>query len=176
MLLKAALCQNKIKVFDKDSGKSFGFERCLRLCQTDHGLTAAEAGVMRSVDASRDAAQHWFVYVSEDILYLQTRATITAFDAYLKRALGSDLASHVPVRVLPVSTKPLGDLEFLVDKESRPARGFARCWRSRPWWPTKSRSAKRTSIGSRKGCGWGRMLRRCFPAYLLWRRGPPATA
>ena len=117
MLLKAALCQSKVKVFDKDSGKSFGFERCLRLCQADHGLTAAEAGVMRSVDASRDAAQHWFVYVSEDILYLQTRATITAFDAYLKRALGSDLASHIPVRVLPVSTKPPGDFEFLVDKE-----------------------------------------------------------
>lgn len=73
--------------------------------------------MMRAVDALRDAAQHWFVFVAEDLLYMHTRAVITAFDAYLKRALDSDLASHIPTRVLPVSTKPPGDFEFLIDKE-----------------------------------------------------------
>ncbi|MGW9821997.1 hypothetical protein ACUXK4_004586 [Methylorubrum extorquens] len=117
MLLKAVLSQNRVKVFDKDSGKSYGFERCLKLCQADYKLSAEEAGVMRAIDALRDAAQHWFVFVSEDLLYLQTKALITAFDAYLKRALGTDLHSHIPPRVLPVSTKPLGDFEFLIDRE-----------------------------------------------------------
>lgn len=101
MLLKAVLCQRKANVFDKESGRSIGFERCLGLCQAHHGLTKDEAGIMRAIDAQRDAAQHWFVYVTEDLLYLQTRALITAFDAYLKRMLETDLQSHIPPRVLP---------------------------------------------------------------------------
>jgi hypothetical protein len=117
MFLKSVLAQNRAKVFDKDTGKSFGFEKCLRLCQSNHGLTAEEAGIMRAVDALRDASQHWFVFVSEDLLYMHTRALVTAFDAFLKRALDTDLCSQIPPRVLPVSTKPPGDLEFLIDRE-----------------------------------------------------------
>jgi len=117
MLLKAVLVQAKAKVFDKDSGKSIGFEKCLRLCQAHYDLTADEAGIMRAIDAQRDAAQHWFVFVSEDLLYMQLRALITAFDAYLKRRLDLALENFIPARVLPISTQPLGDFEFLVDKE-----------------------------------------------------------
>ena len=62
MLLKAVLVQNKAAVFDKTTGKSLGFEKCLRLCMSGHGLTAEEAGVMRAVDSLRDAAQHWYVF------------------------------------------------------------------------------------------------------------------
>lgn len=117
MLLKAVLCQRKAKVFDKDTGKSLGFEKCLRVCQSSHDLTEAEAGVFRAVDALRDAAQHWFIFVSEDLLYMHTRAMVTSFDAYLQRMLDTDLNSHIPPRVLPVSTKPPGDFDFLVDRE-----------------------------------------------------------
>jgi len=117
MLLKAVLVQRKAKVFDKDTGRSIGFERCLGVCLAHHQLTNDEAGIMRAIDAQRDAAQHWFVFVSEDLLYLQTRALITAFDAYLKRMLDTSLAEHIPARVLPISTMPPGDFEFLVDKE-----------------------------------------------------------
>lgn len=117
MLMKATLCQKRVNVFDKTTGKSIGFEKCLRLCQSDHGLTESEAGVFRAVDRLRDAAQHWFVYVSEDFLYLHTRALVTAFDSVLKRSLALDLHSHIPSRVLPVSTRPPGDFDFLVDRE-----------------------------------------------------------
>ena len=117
MLLKAVLVQNKAKVFDKLTGRSISFEKCLGLCLAHQGLTAEEAGVMRAVDSLRDAAQHWYVVVSEDLLYLNTRALITAFDAYLKRSLEDDLVSHIPPRVLPVSSMPPGDFEFLVDRE-----------------------------------------------------------
>lgn len=117
MLLKAVLCQRKAKVFDKETGKSMGFEKCLRLCQANHGLTESEAGIFRAVDALRDAAQHWFIFVSEDLLYMHTRAMITAFDAYLQLHLETDLNSHIPPRVLPVSTMPPGDFDFLVDRE-----------------------------------------------------------
>lgn len=117
MLLKAVLSQKKAKIFDKETGKSIGFEKCLRLCLASHALTESEAGVFRAVDKLRDAAQHWFIYVSEDLLYMHTRAMVTAFDAYLKRSLDMDLHTHIPPRVLPVSTKPPGDFDFLVDRE-----------------------------------------------------------
>lgn len=117
MLLKAVLVQAKAKVFDKDSGQSLGFEKCLRLCQSSHGLSAEQAGIMRAIDSLRDAAQHWFIFVSEDLLFLQTRALVTAFDEYLKRKLDTDLRSQIPPRVLPVSTLPPGDFTFLVDRE-----------------------------------------------------------
>ena len=58
-------------------------------------------------------------FVAEDLLYLNTRALITAFDAFLKRALDDELLAHIPPRVLPVSTLPPGDFEFLVDREFR---------------------------------------------------------
>lgn len=117
MLLKAVLCQKKVPVFDKSTGKSIGFEKCLRLCEQDHGLRKDEAGIMRAIDGLRDAAQHWFIVISEEMLYMHTRALITAFDAYLKRTLELDLACHIPPRVLPVSTIPPGDFEFLFNKE-----------------------------------------------------------
>jgi len=117
MLLKAVLAQNKEPIFDKKTGKSIGFERCLGICAAKHGLTEQEAGVMRAIDRLRDAAQHWFVFVAEDILYLNIRALITAFDEYMKRQLDDELSAHIPPRVLPVSTIPPGDFEFLVDRE-----------------------------------------------------------
>lgn len=92
MLLKAVLVQARADVFEKKTGKSIGFERCLNLAQTKCGLTKPEAGIMRAVDALRDAEQHWIVVVSEDMLYLHTRALITAFDDILKRML-SDVST-----------------------------------------------------------------------------------
>ncbi|RVJ51263.1 hypothetical protein CN166_27980 [Sinorhizobium medicae] len=117
MLLKAVLVQKGVKVFDDKSGKSIGFERALNLCRQKHSLTESEAGTMRMIDALRDAEQHWFTVVEEDVLFLQTRALITVFDSYMKRALELDLSSRIPARVLPVSTKPPGDFDFLVDRE-----------------------------------------------------------
>ncbi|WP_216350343.1 hypothetical protein [Janthinobacterium sp. LM6] len=117
MLLKGILVQRGVKVFDKDTGMSIGFEKCIRLCTQSAGLGAGEAGIMRAVDSLRDASQHWFIFVSEDLLYMHTKALVTAFDAYMQRELGTDLHSQIPSRVLPVSTTPPGDFLFLVDKE-----------------------------------------------------------
>jgi hypothetical protein len=117
MLLKAALVQKRVPVFDKEKQMSFGFEKCINLSKMHCGVTEDEAGIFKAVDAMRDAAQHWIVYVSEDILYLHTRALVTAFDSVLKRSLGDDLWSHLPTRVLPVSTSPAGDFDFLIDRE-----------------------------------------------------------
>jgi hypothetical protein len=117
MLLKAVLVQNRVRVFEQASGKSIGFEKCVNICTSHHDLTGDEAGIMRAINSMRDAAQHWYIFISEDMLYLNTRALITTFDDYMRRALNDDLSCHIPARVLPISTMPPGDFEFLVDRE-----------------------------------------------------------
>jgi hypothetical protein len=109
MLLKAALVQSGTKVFDRVTGRSIGFEKCV-------GLACASANV-KLTDAMRDDEQHWFNEVSEQLLYLHARAGITLFDDLLQRVFMEHLVSHLPTRVLPVSVDPPRDLEVILDEE-----------------------------------------------------------
>jgi hypothetical protein len=60
MLLKSALNQRRIAVFDKQTGRSIGFESAVRQAQQTDGikLTEEEAGALRAIDALRDDEQH----------------------------------------------------------------------------------------------------------------------
>ncbi len=59
MLLKAILVQKNVKVFDASKQTSIGFEKCLHLGSHHAKLTKEEAGLLRAIDAFRDAEQHW---------------------------------------------------------------------------------------------------------------------
>ena len=117
MLIKAALVQNRIPIFDKKSATSLGFTKCINLAQAHCGVTEQEAGVMRAIDSLRDAEQHWFIVVSEQLLYIHARALVTVVDEILKRSFEDGLADHLPSRVLPVSTMAANNIETLMDKE-----------------------------------------------------------
>lgn len=117
MLLKAALVQKRISIFDKKSATSLGFSKCVNLAQSHCGLTDQEAGAMRAVDSLRDAEQHWIVVVDEQLLYIHARALVTVIDEILKRVFDDALIKHLPSRVLPVSTIPATNIEALMDKE-----------------------------------------------------------
>lgn len=119
MLLKAALVQSGTKVFDQSTGRSIGFDKCIRLAAgTPHiKLSEADAGTLRAVDAMRDDEQHWFNHVPEQLLYLHARAAVTLFDEILQRAFDERLANHLATRVLPVSVDPPRDLALIVDEE-----------------------------------------------------------
>ncbi|HEX2257645.1 MAG TPA: hypothetical protein VHG92_13290 [Afifellaceae bacterium] len=104
-------------MFDKKSGRSHGFEKCVNLARQHCDLSEGAAGVMRAIDSLRDAEQHWLVVAEEDILYLHVRAMVTAVDELLKQVLADDLSSHLPSRVLPVSTTPPASIDFLIDRE-----------------------------------------------------------
>lgn len=119
MLLKAALVQGSVKVFDKDTERSIGFEKALSLTQQLPGvkLTDAEAGTLRAIDALRNDEQHWYTDVPEGLLYLHARAAVTLFDNVLHRAFNQRLADHLPQRVLPISTEPPQEFQTLVDSE-----------------------------------------------------------
>jgi hypothetical protein len=107
MLIKAALRERRVEVFDRGTGRSIGFEKCLRLSQQHLRLSEEQLGVLRAIDALRDDEQHWLAVVNEGLLYLHTRAAITLFDEILQDVLGERLADHLPERVLPISTRPI---------------------------------------------------------------------
>jgi hypothetical protein len=88
MLLKAALSEKKVKVFDSRSGRSIGFERCLALGSEHLSVTADQAGTLRTIDALRDDEQHWLGQISEELLFLHVRATIEVLDDVMKCAFG----------------------------------------------------------------------------------------
>ena len=119
MLLKAALVQSKLNVFDPKLGRSLGFETCVKQAQAHRRikLSDADAGTLRAIDAMRDDEQHWFSIVSEQILYLHVRAAVTLFDDLLQRVFKERLADHLPDRVLPVTTNPPRDLSLVLDEE-----------------------------------------------------------
>jgi len=123
MLLKAALVHTQSRqadsVFDRKTGRSIGFEKCVALATERDAirLRDSEAGALRAIDAMRDDEQHWFNQVSEQILYLQARLAITAFDDILRRVFDESLADHLPVRVLPLSLDPPKTFDTLVDSE-----------------------------------------------------------
>lgn len=106
MLLKAALVQDgRCKVFGKD-GKSIGMDKCLNCAAEYLKSPVAERGTFRAIDAMRDAEQHWYATFDEEMLFLEVRAFVTAFDDILGRVFCEKLGDHLPQRVLPVSTQP----------------------------------------------------------------------
>ncbi|MFD7080309.1 DUF3644 domain-containing protein [Streptomyces sp. NPDC059918] len=119
MLLKSALVQQKVDVFDRDADMSFGFDKCVNLCREKLSLSDQEAGHLRLITKLRDAEQHWYGVVSEGILYTCMRAAITLFDELLQRAFGELLAQHLPDRILPISTYPPKHIQTLIDEEFR---------------------------------------------------------
>jgi hypothetical protein len=118
MLLKAALIQKRVNIFD-GSGRTFSLEKCANLAKQQCGVTEGEAGLMRAIDSLRNAEQHWLLWTDEEVLYLHARGLVTTVDDILKRFFEDDLASHLPTRVLPVSTQAPKDIDFIVDREFR---------------------------------------------------------
>lgn len=117
MLLKAALREKNVRVFDKKSGRSIGFDKCVRLAGEHLGLSDEQLGLLRAIGALRDDEQHWLAELNEGLLYVHARGAITLFDEILDAVFGERLASHLPERVLPISTKPVTDLGILVDEQ-----------------------------------------------------------
>jgi hypothetical protein len=117
MLLKAALVEKKVRVFDKHRGRSIGFEKCVAIGGEQLRLTDEQAGLLRAIDALRDDEQHYLGELNEGLLYTHVRAGFTLFAEILEREFGEKLADHLPTRVLPISTDPPADLDVLLDAQ-----------------------------------------------------------
>ena len=117
MLLKAGLDQRRVAVMDPATGYSAGIDKCINLSREHLGLTAAEAGTIRAIDAMRDHEQHWFAEVDEGILYNHMVAGVSLFQQLLKQVFDEDLRDHLPARVVPIATEPPKDIQFFIDRQ-----------------------------------------------------------
>ena len=120
MLMKAAIVQRGGRIRDTGAKQTIGFDACVRKSLTDGDikyLTDAQAIVLQTINGLRDAAQHYLLDISEGQLYVHVQSGVTLFRDLLKNVFDEHLSSHLPKRVLPISTSLPTDLAILFDSE-----------------------------------------------------------
>jgi|SRR5271166_3520493 len=120
LLLKAIIVDRNGKIRAKDSNLTIGFDSCLRKCISEEPLrclTEDEAVTLQNLNSLRDAAQHYFTELSEDLLYIYAQSAVTLFDKLSTDVLRLTLSDTMPKRVLPVSPKPPRDFGLILDGE-----------------------------------------------------------
>ena len=120
MLMKAAILHRGGRISERRAKETIGFDACVRRSLSDGKilyLTEEQALVLQTINGLRDAAQHHLLEISEGQLYVHVQSGVTLFRDILKNVFDQELASHLPARVLPVSTSPPTDLATLFDSE-----------------------------------------------------------
>jgi hypothetical protein len=120
MLMKAAILHRGRRIREKRAKETIGFDACVRRSLSDGKikyLSEEQALILQTINGLRDAAQHHLLDISEGQLYIHVQSGVTLFRDILKDVFDQELASHLPSRVLPVSTSPPTDLATLFDSE-----------------------------------------------------------
>jgi hypothetical protein len=118
MILKAAILQRTGRIHDREKRYTYGFDKCLTIATEELSLlNSDERATLSILDAQRDQAAHYYVEVSEDVLYVHAQSAVTLFDLLRTRAFSQTLADSLPSRVLPISTRPPRDLVALLSSE-----------------------------------------------------------
>ena len=118
MLLKAMILQFTGSIHVKGEKYTYGFDKCLSVTAEQLKLlTSDEKATLSILDAQRDQAAHYYIDISEDVLYVHAQSGVTLFDILLHKSFSKRLADFLPSRVLPVSTRPPRDLSVLLNSE-----------------------------------------------------------
>ena len=120
MLMKSAILHRGGRIRERRAKETIGFDACVRRSLSDGALkylTEEQALVLQTINGLRDAAQHHLLDISEAQLYVHMQSGVTLFRDLLSDVFGQNLATHLPARVLPVSTTPPTDLATLFDSE-----------------------------------------------------------
>jgi hypothetical protein len=120
MLMKAAILHRGGRIRERRTKETIGFDACVRRSLSDGALkylNEEQALVLQTINGLRDAAQHHLLDISEGQLYVHVQSGVTLFRDLLKSVFDQQLATHLPTRVLPVSTSPPTDLAALFDSE-----------------------------------------------------------
>lgn len=134
MLLKAAIIHRGGQVREKRAKETIGFDACVRRGLSDGRikfLTEEQALTLQTINGLRDAAQHHLLDIAEGQLYLHEQSGVTLFRDLLRGVFGQELVTHLPTRVLPVSTSPPTDLATLFDAETKEIEKLLRPGRRR---------------------------------------------
>jgi hypothetical protein len=120
MLLKAAIVERGSRIREKRANETIGFDACVRRAlSTEHVrfLSDEQALVLQTINRLRDAAQHHLLNASEGQLYVHIQSGVTLSRDILKVVFKQELTTHLPIRVLPVSTSPPTTLTALFESE-----------------------------------------------------------
>jgi len=120
MLLKAAILHRGGRIRENRAKETIGFDACVRRALSDGRikfLTDEQALVLQTINGLRDAAQHHLLDISEGQLYVHVQSGVTLFRDLLKSVFKQELVTHLPTRVLPVSTSPPTTLATLFESE-----------------------------------------------------------
>lgn len=120
MLIKAAIIEKKGSIIGKGEGTTYSFDKCLRKAHTDATvkfLNEEQVLQLQTLNALRDAAHHYLIDISEQLLYIQSQSSITLFQNILRSIFHIDLQSVLPARVLPISTLPPIDLITIFEND-----------------------------------------------------------
>jgi hypothetical protein len=120
MLLKASIIHRGGRIREPRKKQTIGFDACVRKALSEgpvQFLSSEQALTLQTINALRDAAQHYLLEISEQQLYLHTQAGVTLFADVLEQVFEEPLGEHLPGRVLPVSVSPPRDLAALMASE-----------------------------------------------------------
>jgi hypothetical protein len=120
MLMKAAILHRGGRIREKRANMTIGFDACVRRSLSDGKikyLSEEQALLLQTINGLRDAAQHHLLDISESQLYVHVQSGLTLFRDLLKSVFNRELATHLPTRVLPVSTSPPTDLATLFESQ-----------------------------------------------------------
>jgi hypothetical protein len=120
MFMKAAILHRGGRIREKRAKETIGFDKCVRISLSDGKvkyLNPEQALVLQTINGLRDSAQHHLLDISEGQLYVHVQSGVTLFRDLLKSVFDQELATHLPSRVLPISTSPPTDLATLFHSE-----------------------------------------------------------
>lgn len=120
MLLKAAIRERSGKIQNMRERGTISFTNCINIGLSGGNLkflTPTQAKTLKVINGLRNAAQHYFLDLSEHQLYIYAQAGVTLFRDIHDGTFAEKLLIHLPERVLPVSTTVPNDLTVLFDKE-----------------------------------------------------------
>lgn len=120
MLLKAALIERGASIREKGAKNTIGFDHCIRKALTEGDvqfLTEDQALSLQIINNYRDAAQHYLLDISEQLLYTTAQTGLTLFRAILRDIFDKELSDYFPERVLPISTIPAVDIAEIFHNE-----------------------------------------------------------
>lgn len=120
LLLKSAIVERGGKIRGSRDNETIGFDKCVRKCVSEENLKCIneeEAFLIQSINILRDAAQHYWVDLSEQHLYLHAQGGLTLFGRILRDVYSQRVTDYFPDRVLPVSSSPPQSLATVFDAE-----------------------------------------------------------
>jgi hypothetical protein len=125
MLLKASLVERGAKIRGRGDANTIGFDHCVRKGLTDGSvkfLDEDQVLTLQMINNYRDAAQHYLLDVTEELLYITVQSGLTVFKRILADVFIQNLGDYFPSRALPISTRPPQDIAELFHDEVQALR------------------------------------------------------